>query len=326
MPAKGIFILFIAALIMLTATLVACATQTDSPAPVMTSQGSLAVPTLAPTSAVISTRQPEKLNSTAIPPTTTPPLITLDSSPASAYQQMVDSLRALATGIPIPASFKPGTSSNLDYLRPAEAFDVNIYFTVLNHLSMQPGYVLDYIYHDASLGAQPYIYARKSNDQPFKSLTELEDTTKKQAGPGYDQNELYYTYLEQIRVDGTPEGFFQFIALRITGDQFYLFWHANLNDRKIICDHEALDKTISSLRGFWGISDEKLYDLQKQSANLDLEPKIEIGDNTVRVKIVTFTKWGGLIQREYSITRQFPHRVIDSKTATLIPFDCGLRF
>jgi hypothetical protein len=324
MPVKGFIVLCAVASAILTASFTGCATQTDSPAPVATSEGTLPVTTQAQTSVVISTKLTVKPSSTAVSPITTPPLITLDPAPPSAYQQMVDSFRAVASSAPIPESLK--TANSGDYQRPAEAFDVNNYFAVLKHLTMQPDYLLDYVYHGDSLGAQPYIYARKSTDPPFKTLTELEKASKEQASPVYDLNKSNYVYMEHIRVDDTPEGFFQFIVLRIAADQFYLFWHANYNDHKMICDHEALDKTLLSLRGSYGIPDEKLYDLQKQSARLDLKPKIEIGDESVKVTIFTFTKWGGLIQREYSIPRQFPHRVIENKPITLITFDCGLRF
>jgi hypothetical protein len=324
MRIKGIFVLYAVVSIILIASFAACSTQTDSPETAVKTQAASPGPTLAPTSAVLSPGLPDKSNSTNTPSTTQLPVFTLDPAPPSAYQQVVDSLRSLATGAPIPASFKVGNSSDQSYLRPVDAFDVNNYFTVLNHLTMQPGYVLDYIYHDYSLGAQPYIYARKTSDPPFNTLTELTNTLKEGNLPFYDQNKLLYTYLEHVRVDDTPEGFFQFISLRITGAQFYLFWHAGLSDHKIICDLEALDKTLLSLRGLYGQSDEKLFDVQKQSRNLDLGPQIEIQDNSVIVKVVIFSKWGGLIREEYTITRQFPHKVIDSKTVTLIPYNCGI--
>lgn len=67
-----------------------------------------------------------------------------DGSAAGARQATVDALRSLPSGYTVPkVSYSSPDSARLDGW-----FDVNDYFSVLNHLSMRPGYALDYIYHN----------------------------------------------------------------------------------------------------------------------------------------------------------------------------------
>jgi len=51
-------------------------------------------------------------------------------------------------------------------------------------------------------------------------------------------------YLKSIVPDSSKEGYFEFIALSIIGNQFCLDWHANYNDYRIICTKDELNKVI----------------------------------------------------------------------------------
>jgi hypothetical protein len=74
-------------------------------------------------------------------------------------------------------------------------FDVNEYFTVLNHLAPVDGYVLDYVYFAPGGDGFPKIYARLEGESGFTNYDEYEAF-------GIDD------YLNHIQVDGTAEGFF----------------------------------------------------------------------------------------------------------------------
>jgi hypothetical protein len=104
--------------------------------------------------------------------------------------------------------------------------------------------------------------------------------------------------------------------------QFYLWWHAAYNDKTIICTEKAANEIVSGLRSEYAPTAELL----KQIPQLDYSPKIDIQGNIVNIKVIAFTKWGGFIQEESNISRQFPHTVTEVENKTLIPYDCGLRF
>jgi hypothetical protein len=58
----------------------------------------------------------------------------------------------------------------------------------------------------------------------------------------------------------------------------------------------------------------------------DLEPAVVIGDQTVEVRFVTFTKWGGFYLTTSMLDRSSPHTILDVQKKNLIPYDCGIMF
>ncbi|MBM3158037.1 MAG: hypothetical protein FJ004_12260, partial [Chloroflexi bacterium] len=97
---------------------------------------------------------------TVTPPTPNPTNPSPDSV-AAARQAMVDAMSALPSGYDTPEfGYDVPESDRLEGW-----FDVNQYFSVLNHLSLQPGYTLDYVYSNFGSGAHPDLYATNS-DRP----------------------------------------------------------------------------------------------------------------------------------------------------------------
>ncbi|MCK6567555.1 MAG: hypothetical protein HUU12_15830 [Anaerolineales bacterium] len=58
----------------------------------------------------------------------------------------------------------------------------------------------------------------------------------------------------------------------------------------------------------------------------DIEPLVKLKDSTAVVEIVTFTKWGGFYRVTYTISRNFPHEILDAQEDNIIPHDCGIMF
>jgi hypothetical protein len=237
---------------------------------------------------------------------------------AIARQATVDAMRSLPSGYTVP---------NVSYDTPDSArqegwFDVNGYFSVLTHLSMQPGYTLDYIYHNIGEDAHPFLYARKIDSKPFNTLGELA-ATYGDATNWYESDHTY-DYLAYVQTDNTEESFFQYVTLRIMGGQFYLWWHANYSDHINICDQTRLEALFADTGSLF---DQKLpSEVRNAARRLDLAPKVEINENTVTVRVVIFTKWGGFIEENYTITRTFPHLIEDIQTKTLVPWQINLTF
>jgi len=229
-------------------------------------------------------------------PTESPISVSSDDSVAAARQATVDAMSALPSGYEEPEiGYDVPDSPRLEGW-----FDVNEYFSVLNHLSMQPGYTLDYVYHNSGSGAQPYLYARKID-----------------ATENYD-----YDYLAYVQTDDTEESFFQYIVLSIMGEQFYLWWHAAYNDYTIICDRTGLEAVLSDT-----YFDNTLpAEVQKEARRLDFAPQVEINNDTVTVRVVIFTKWGGFIEETYTITRAFPRIIEDIETKTLVEWSINITF
>ena len=228
------------------------------------------------------------------------------------WQMWVDELHRLLAGLDMP-----------DYLTAGEPkrggeFDVNAYFTVLDHLALESGYVLDYVYYFDGMGGAPVLYVRPEAQPAFATYQDY------LAAGGEDKDCLWCNYLDYVHTDDTPEGYFQLTLLRILGDQFYLDWHANYNDALPICDARAIEAILENLDG-------EFY--QKMSARdylraqrLDVTPVVVLEETQVKVSLVIFTKWGGFIRESYTLSRTFPHTVLDFVEEVLLEYDCGVMF
>ena len=238
---------------------------------------------------------------------------------AAARQATVDAMRSLPSGYTVP---------KVDYDTPDSArlegwFDVNEYFSVLTHLSMQPGYTLDYLYHNiGGEDAHPFLYARKIDSKPYSTLDELAETYGD--ATNWYESDHAYDYLAYVQTDDTEESFFQYVTLRIMGGQFYLWWHANYSDHINICDQTRLEALFADTGSLY---DQKLpSEVRNAARRLDLAPRVQINEDAVTVRVVIFTKWGGFIEETYTITRAFPHIIKDIQTKTLVPWQINLTF
>jgi len=191
-------------------------------------------------------------------------------------------------------------------------FDANTYFQALAHLSMQPGYVLDYVYHFDGMGGYPLLYPRPAGQVPFRTEAD------------YAASADSANYLDYVQIDDKAEGYFQYVVLNILGPQFYRFWHANYNDYRIMCSPSDVQAIASSL-GDFGQPMSPLSRLRTLLL-LDVVPTVSTGEQTVEVQVVVFTKWGGFLRWTYTLDRNFPHEILDVKEETLVPYDCGIMF
>ena len=101
------------------------------------------------------------------------------------------------------------------------------------------------------------------------------------------------------------------------GGQFHLWWHANYNDLRVICDRNELDTPYY----------ERLPDKILQAAkSLDFNPRVSFVGDSVEVTLIAFTKWGGFLQKCFIFNRNFPHRITSENEKILIEYNCGIWF
>ena len=226
----------------------------------------------------------------------------------SGCRATVDGMSALTGGLEFPANFQTENP-----VKTGGEFDVMQYFSVLDRLSMQSGYVLDYVYHYDGMGGYPVLYVRPADQPPYATEADL-------AAAGEKTN-----FLDYIQTDDTPESYFQFALLALMGNQFYLDWHANYNDTQPVCDKTDVHDIIASLNGDFGY---RISIASRVRAALlrDMDPSVVIGEQTVEVRLVTFTKWGGFYLTTYTLSRSSPHTIQDVQDKNLVPYDCGVMF
>jgi hypothetical protein len=236
------------------------------------------------------------------------------SGPVPMCRRTVDSLVNLTENLTFPEHL-----AIQDAAKTGKEFDVNSYFSILDHLSMQPGYILDYVYFFEGIGGEPVIYARKAGVPAYRRYSEYA-SDRNMTSPFTDRS----GYLEHVMTDGTPEGYFQYALLYIMGGQFYLYWHANYNDQKVVCDISEARAIIESLKGQ---GSQPMYpEILNNFGQDDFSPVVQFRGDEAHVRLVVFTEWGGFIRKDIAIRREFPHSVLNDTSKAIIPYDSGINF
>jgi hypothetical protein len=225
----------------------------------------------------------------------------------SGCAETVAAIRALRADRPFPDYFNTENP-----VKRGDEFDPNAYFTVLDGLSMEPGYALDFVYSYDGMGGYPTLLARPESSDPYLSWDDV-------PGPGGD-------YLARVQADGTPESYFEFVVMKIMAPQFYLFWHASYNDLQIVCDQAALRGILDGISGGDTGLPMPLADRVRAWSLGGLEPTVDIGEQSVTVRVVTFSRWGGFYEYTYTLSRAFPHTILSVEDKLLVPYDCGIMF
>lgn len=193
-------------------------------------------------------------------------------------------------------------------------FDVNDYLLVFDHLSIEQGYLLDYIYKSDSVGGMPVLYAYPDGKAPLRSYDEFIAAHGSSYQGSFEKIEHSDDYLAHVMIDDTPEGYFQFVALKIMDDLFYLNWHAYYNDTTIITSADEARKAYSEAEGGGDRSDLRAGTrLQSKINGLDYTPTVVMDDDHAIVRLITFSDRGGFRELTVTIQRTFPHEIVKWK-------------
>jgi len=234
-----------------------------------------------------------------------------------AWQASVDAIREMSPQGPIPWHLvDPDAPPILD------VFDPNQLLVPLEHLSLRVGYTLDFVYLNDGLGAKPILYARKATDMPFENYQAFAEATNHCTG---DDQPEECCYLNFIEADGDEAGYFQWILMRMMGDQFYLYWHAGYKDSEIIASRTRIQTLIDQI-GSYDFGESLSRSQKRQALKINPAPEVVIDGDRVHVRVVWFTKWGGFYESVYTLTASAPHEVIDVKTEQLLEYDCKVQF
>lgn len=249
----------------------------------------------------------------------------------SPYQRTVDAVKTLQntkTVMPMTVYYKEGEEFDFNTcIKGEDWFDINDYFTVLTHIAMQDGYILDYVYYDYYWGGHPVIYARAENQKPFKNYEEwLADEPIRSSWNliTFVKDKINTASENKIIIDDSKEGFFEYVVLQIMGGQFFLSWHSLYNDKKIICDPLVVDNLVEELE-MWDVQALPAETIEKAYL-LDYEPVIVFHRDTVEVTVMTFSKWGGFVRMTTVVNREYPHTIIDVQRETILGYSCGVTY
>ncbi|MEW6378238.1 MAG: hypothetical protein AB1611_01390 [bacterium] len=235
----------------------------------------------------------------------------------SDQQRVVDRMQNLLDVQSLPNHVSPDELSRSG--PEAGKLDVNEYFRILRHLKMAPETALDYVYAYNGFSGYPILYARSEHQQPIKTFKRFADLH----GGFKEAFNAQYDYLDKVSTDGTAEGFFELVVLRLLGDQFYLDWHAYYNYITILCDRFALERLLFSRR----INECFLpIGVQLRARLIDCMPKVHFEDDRVRVSVVIYSDWGGFFRYEFQMMRNPPYHLLETHRQQLVKYNCGVWF
>ncbi len=275
--------------------------------------------TARPTSAAPPTTLPSPTVST-LPSATALPVVYTGTPFPNECRTSRDGLLSLTSGLELPDRF-----TEPDPAREPTDFDVNSYFTVLRHLSVEEGHSLDWVYFSDHLGGKPLIYARPNNQPPHATYTDYLHSLGESPSDerSYGRLPHAYDYMESVRADDTPESYLQLLVLVVMADQFHLFWHGLYNDAFFMCDEADVQPGMGGLTAFDLSLPEDVMDAAR---GFQLSPTVRLGAESATVRYAVFTKWGGFIEVSYEISRDFPHPIISGDSRLLVEYDCGIMF
>jgi hypothetical protein len=178
---------------------------------------------------------------------------------------------------------------------------------------MEEGYRLDWVYCWSIWEGEPHIYVRAESQKSYANYKEY-STGNEQSGE----------FEEKIRIDGTAEGFFEYVVLEVIGQQFYRYWHATrYNDWQIICTADRLNEVIEDNINT-GFGTAMSSETAEAARKLDINPVIDFKGDKVTVSVLVFTIWDGFQRLNYTIKREYPHTITHFSFKTLVEYNCGV--
>lgn len=184
--------------------------------------------------------------------------------------------------------------------RKSGDFDVNRFFRVLDQLSVEEGYMIDYVYMYTGTGGHPVLYALAADESPLLTIDDYQALVTTEEGK---VDESIISYLNHLLINDTPAGYMQSVIFDTMSNQFYLYWHANYNDWRIICDDDLLDAALDGVLG------EVPEEVITAAHEIDLTPTVTLYEDVAEVRVVMFTAWGGVVEWIITIERAFPRTI-----------------
>ncbi len=214
-----------------------------------------------------------------------------------------------------------------DFLELKEDFDINHYFQILDQLSMEQGWKLEFRFGLFFMYSSPNVFAHKKNKK-FNQVdlfcdfnNEKFDSSKVKRFT--DTTGMDFEYLNHVRTKDAKEGYFQLVVLNMLCSQFILGWHALYDDDEILCTKKSIDDILDRKGIYYENMD---LDTKLKASSINYKPYVSIKEDHAIVRIVTFTKWGGFYERKFYISRKFPHKFYNVEENSLVKYDCGWAF
>jgi hypothetical protein len=206
-------------------------------------------------------------------------------------------------------------------VRQGNEFDPNKFFETLTNVSMQKGYMLDYVFFMEDSGGEPIVYARPTSGKRYLTVDEF---LKENGGDVSDYiiHNKHPDYLNFVEVKDSPQGYFEYVLLSIYAEQFYLWFVANYSYIDIVCDSNSLESIIKRYSPPYDgetMTEEQIANARK----LQLKPVVKVEESQVKVNLLGFDEFTGFTLYTYVISRTSPHSLIDLSSENVVHYESG---
>jgi len=191
------------------------------------------------------------------------------------------------------------------------------YFSILDHLSIQTGYTLGFVYLQGVMMGEPILYARKQGQEARWTVCEFHKSYRERLITDPDRE-----FLDHVQIDGTAKGYWQYVLLFLRGGQFCFRGHSNYWYFRVVATLGSLARRRLLIHREFGVPRE----VRDKAHQVQLSPRVSFGDHEVEVKGIVYSPWRGLVRRTFVIKRPFPHTMVEKELEILVPYRSGMLF
>jgi len=205
-------------------------------------------------------------------------------------------------------------------------FDVNEYFKLLTHISMDSGYVLDYVYITDTKNGGPILYVRPADKIPFYTYDEYKTATHETPRQEKDLSLIWLVqgtddtkWGNKIKIDGTSQGYFEYAVLQTLSNEFYLLGGATTINKTIFCEKADLESIWAEIEAAgMGPVDASI---KEQAQVIDFTPVVTFHPGLVQVSFVFFHKYTGFESYSCYISKEYPYFITNVIETPLLDFN-----
>lgn len=189
--------------------------------------------------------------------------------------------------------------SNRDFdILDSNTFDIHTYLSLFDRIEVESGYRINAYFFDNFLDGNPYLYALKENGK-------IADKNKKALYKALNKPDLRAK--NHVKPNDSEIGFLQYLFFSEMGEQFALKWHANYNEKRIICSTDMINRFIKEHTNnemflVDSISLEKLKPCHPEST-------VKFNDNYCEITWIENRTHSGLFKCTYHIDRKAPFKI-----------------
>jgi hypothetical protein len=187
-----------------------------------------------------------------------------------------------------------GDSDILD----SNTFDINTYLSFFDKIELEKGFRINVYFFDNFLDGNPYLYALKENEK-------IADKNKRALYKALNKPD--FRAKNHVNPKDSEIGFLQYLFFSEMGEQFALKWHANYNEKRIICSSDMINRFIkehtnNEMFSVDSISLEKLKLYHP-------EPNVKFNNNYCEITWIENRTHSGLFKCTYHIDRKAPFKI-----------------